>query len=282
MDYMVSRSFVLPETKAAMVARSWYVLWQRPVGLYRELTVGDTLYWYETPSQTVVWQTQVVRVERRQYSSKTEITGWLRREFPPFDETERYFQIGPSAGYCMAWQAKPLERLALSRPNGEAFPQSGWLRVTDDVAGRWLNRAATPETARLDDFVGNLDDLRAALLRLNEQMKYLSPQRVQSVINTTIRGDSALVRKLKQVHQWRCQFPSCGTTIKKKGGGFYAEVAHIAPVRTKGQSVIGNLLVLCPNHHKEFDHGDLRVSRQAEDVLEGVLNGRSFTISLSI
>jgi hypothetical protein len=61
-EYMVSRPFVLPDSKSAMASRAWYILWQRPIGLFRELTVGDELYWYETPSQRIVWHTRVYRL----------------------------------------------------------------------------------------------------------------------------------------------------------------------------------------------------------------------------
>ena len=63
-----------------------------------------------------------------------------------------------------------------------------------------------------------------------------------------------------------------------KNGINYVEVAHIRPVRKGGQSIIGNLVVLCPNHHKEFDLGDLKIMEQNEKILIGVLNNKEFKI----
>jgi predicted restriction endonuclease len=40
----------------------------------------------------------------------------------------------------------------------------------------------------------------------------------------------------------------------------------------------GNLLVLCPNHHKEFDHGNLEISEQTENKIRGIINGKEFDI----
>jgi predicted restriction endonuclease len=57
-------------------------------------------------------------------------------------------------------------------------------------------------------------------------------------------------------------------------------VAHIAPVRAGGRSVLGNLLVLCPNHHKEFDLGDLEIAAQTPARLAGRLNGVAFAMTL--
>lgn len=67
---------------------------------------------------------------------------------------------------------------------------------------------------------------------------------------------------------------------KRAKAGFYVEVAHIQPVCKGGQSVIGNLLVLCPNHHKEFDVGDGEILEQSTDMIRGRLNGRDFEIRL--
>jgi len=95
-----------------------------------------------------------------------------------------------------------------------------------------------------------------------------------------IRRDTRLVKALKAFYQFRCQFPGCGVRIPKRGGGFYIEVAHIEPVRKGGRSVLGNLLVLCPNHHKEFDHGHLEIREQTEEKVHGILNGTEFSIEL--
>jgi predicted restriction endonuclease len=134
-------------------------------------------------------------------------------------------------------------------------------------------------TNYLDDIVpdGNLID---KIRRINEIMKNVSPQRISSVVSQTIRKDTKLVKALKSICDYRCQFPDCGARIQKSGGGYYIEVAHIQPVKSGGKSIIGNLLVLCPNHHKEFDFGDLMISEQNESLVKGSLNGRKFEIAL--
>jgi predicted restriction endonuclease len=63
-------------------------------------------------------------------------------------------------------------------------------------------------------------------------------------------------------------------------GNYYIEVAHIKPVSKGGQSIIGNLLVLCPNHHKAFDYGKLQIIEQDESHLKGVLNNEQFEIKI--
>lgn len=61
-------------------------------------------------------------------------------------------------------------------------------------------------------------------------------------------------------------------------GGFYCEVAHLWPVARGGKSLRLNLLVLCPNHHKMFDHGDLEITENTRSIAAGKLNGEEFRI----
>lgn len=49
------------------------------------------------------------------------------------------------------------------------------------------------------------------------------------------------------------------------------------PVAKGGQSVLGNLVVLCPNHHKEFDL--LEIVEQSAAKLIGTLYGSGFKIA---
>lgn len=95
-----------------------------------------------------------------------------------------------------------------------------------------------------------------------------------------IRGDHAIVRAIKERAEYRCQFPGCVALIKMKNGLSYVEVAHVEPVCEGGKSILGNLVVLCPNHHKEFDLGIRIIESQTAGCLTGTLNGRHFSITL--
>jgi hypothetical protein len=45
----------------------------------------------------------------------------------------------------------------------------------------------------------------------------------------------------------KCSIPSCQSEI--------IELAHITPIRAGGENTFGNLIYLCPTHHKIFDSG---------------------------
>jgi len=89
-----------------------------------------------------------------------------------------------------------------------------------------------------------LDKIRQASKKLAAE----TPQRVEMIVLRTVRNDTELVQALKELCAFRCQFPGCGTRIPKKEGGYYIEVAHVRPIAEGGTSVLGNLVVLCPNH----------------------------------
>jgi hypothetical protein len=293
-EYVTSRGFVLPDTAAEMAARSWFNLWTRRLWPYHELVPGDTLYWYETPSQRLVWRTRLTDVARFPYQGKAAALARLRAWFGRLDAVEPYLSQAPDAGVCLAYKVRAAERLAVPKPEGFRFPQQGWLPGGTEDVRRWLGgadlappgangRPTAVAEAVLDDAPSAADSGTAVWERLrilDERMAEVAPERVRALVAQTLRRDTALVRALKEAHGHRCQFPGCAAVIRTRGGGRYAEVAHIAPVRAGGRSVLGNLLVLCPNHHKEFDLGDLEIAEQTPARLVGRLNGAAFEIAL--
>ncbi|GAA2423729.1 HNH endonuclease [Streptomyces macrosporus] len=64
--------------------------------------------------------------------------------------------------------------------------------------------------------------------------------------------DTALTRRVKELHDNRCQV--CGLRLRTRFGA-YSEAAHIRGLGRPhhGPDSLSNLLVLCPNHHVQFD-----------------------------
>jgi hypothetical protein len=122
---------------------------------------------------------------------------------------------------------------------------------------------------------GNLD---AELSRLERKMKGKSEVYVRKLVRALIRKDAPMIRALKARYQYRCQFPGCTVVIPMKSGGKYCEVAHVKSVAEGGKALRVNLVVLCPNHHKMLDYGDVNISVCTKLALKGTLNGRPFKI----
>lgn len=99
------------------------------------------------------------------------------------------------------------------------------------------------------------DEVLAELSLRNIDKK---PEEIE-VKQKRIKRDYKLVQTLKEKYQYKCQI--CGFTFKTKAGNYYCEAAHIKPIsgRSKGLDVAENMMVLCPNHHKMLDHGELNL-----------------------
>jgi len=71
------------------------------------------------------------------------------------------------------------------------------------------------------------------------------------------KRDTALVLSLKKIYQYRCQF--CDTRLELPR--FYAEAHHVKPLGNphSGPDNLGNLLIVCPNHHVLLDYGGIAI-----------------------
>jgi hypothetical protein len=276
MEYITSRGYKLPTDQSEMENSDWFNMWGKKNFPYKELLVGDILYWYESLTQKLVWKTQIVAINRFPYNNKQEVFSRFPNAY-----TSKYHESRPDKGYFIGYKFKVLEKINLDKPKGSDFPQLGWLKVNNDIALTWFNRQSIDDTNTLDDNISNdIKSLKELLDELNEKMQNVSPERVEKLITATIRQDTKIIQAFKKASDYKCQFPNCGQRIKKKNGGYYIEVAHIKPVYKGGKSVLGNLIVLCPNHHKEFDFGELEIRDQTISNIAGQLNGIEFQISL--
>jgi len=74
-------------------------------------------------------------------------------------------------------------------------------------------------------------------------------------IDSYIRNKN--VKPLKALYNDKCQIVECNFTLeyvnRKKEKAFYSEVHHYNPLKNEGDDDWNNMIVLCPNHHAEFD-----------------------------
>jgi hypothetical protein len=84
------------------------------------------------------------------------------------------------------------------------------------------------------------------------------PER-RSYVGYRIMRDSPLTRRIKRLHDDRCQI--CGLALPLSNGGTYSEAHHIKPLGGShcGPDIAANILVLCPNHHAQCDYGAMSI-----------------------
>jgi len=263
MEYITSRSFDLPTDKEQMESSDWFNMWKRRNFLYKEILIGDILYWFETKTQQLVWKTKIISVERYPYSDKKLIFDRYKNSLG-----QQYNDSRPNNGYFVGYKVKVIERIRIPKPANYRFSELGWVKVDKEIAHKWFKRDELEDDNTLDDITSFSDkSITEQLEEINKKMQNVLPQRINKVVLTTIRKDTKIINAIKGAAHFKCQFPNCGHQIKKKDGSFYIEVAHIKPVCKNGQSILGNLLVLCPNHHKEFDYGNVSITEQTMNKL---------------
>lgn len=131
---------------------------------------------------------------------------------------------------------------------------------------------------RLDNYAVKKGSVSERIFNALSTISTEASELKKKLVEQTIRNDSPIIKALKEKHGYRCQFPNCKSVIKKANGELYVEVAHIEAVHKGGKSVAGNLLVLCPNHHKEFDYGLREIELISAHEIIGSLNGKRFHI----
>lgn len=113
-------------------------------------------------------------------------------------------------------------------------------------------------------------------------LKKLTTQSSEKVNINSIayKRDNHTIAKIKILRKFECQI--CGTKIKKEDDSYYIEAAHIKPKKENGPETPDNILILCPNHHKEFDYGKVDIISKSKKAISFYLNGVQHSISLEI
>ena len=89
--------------------------------------------------------------------------------------------------------------------------------------------------------------------------KIILPERTKIEIFRILR-DTKLAKEIKLLYKNKCQI--CGKQINLKNAN-YSEAHHIKPLgKHKGPDTSDNIIILCPNHHVEFDYGVIAINPQ--------------------
>lgn len=98
------------------------------------------------------------------------------------------------------------------------------------------------------------------------------------VNHKSYKRNNKTIALIKILRNFECQI--CGMSILKKDGTKYIEAAHITPKHKKGKESAENIILLCPNHHKEFDLGHCEVIERNLNEIWLKLNGNKYNIKL--
>lgn len=84
------------------------------------------------------------------------------------------------------------------------------------------------------------------------------PERIEQKVYRILR-DTALARKVKVAHLYKCQL--CGNSLELCDGIPYAEAHHVKPLGTphNGPDIERNIVCVCPNCHVLLDFGVIQL-----------------------
>ncbi len=91
--------------------------------------------------------------------------------------------------------------------------------------------------------------------------------------------DNVLVRELKRLYDDRCQI--CGERRQSSPESGYSEVHHLMPLGEDGPDKPENMVVVCPNHHVDFENRMLTVDPQTLEIThqyESEIDGRRLLV----
>ena len=156
----------------------------------------------------------------------------------------------------------------------EYCPEPQWIYVIsswDRIARTWTLHAnfaaAMTEHLKSTDLRPQVDPDEIDLVS--------AAGRVPTMTNR-IKRDTALVGKIKKLHDYKCQI--CGHKIELTDGDRYAQVHHIQPLggEHSGTDVMENMLCVCPNHHVQLDYCAIRLDLSQLRILPGHLVAARF------
>ena len=242
--FITSRGYSIPEDWAEFQQAFWFNMWQKRMWPYNEVDVGNTLYWYDSQSQRVVWKSEISELDRFEYATKQELHNRLIDRFAEDPATDPYYADKSEQGYCIAFKVTPLQKLDLPKPDGFKFPQGGWLRGDDEAAQSWLSLAGKPDGVFSGEIETVSSKLRADGYFDPADAKDERTRKLREIVQR--RGQPQFRDDLLQAYEGRCAVTGCDVAQA-------LEAAHISPYSGDQSNHVTNGVLLRADIHTLFD-----------------------------
>jgi len=145
-----------------------------------------------------------------------------------------------------------------------------WYLSTNEAELGIIEVSEVEEDLKGTDLAQVRKDLLSSLSEKSEEEDYHGKRYKRNSVN---------IARIKLLRGNKCQI--CGESILTRKGSHYVEGAHIDEKKLGGPEVPSNILILCPNHHKEFDKGKKSIISRSVGEITFRLNGKIHTVNLT-
>jgi hypothetical protein len=230
---------------------------------------------------------------RNNYRHLFELCGYLPTPLPIINTGADHWV--PSALF-LAWDRLVLDHGTRSKADLVDYARDEELHKLAGLP----NRRFEPQVSNLAELylaAGGLDRFGAqapapAVPELAEEVgtEWIEQDEIEQTVGRRLQQVKAQLRDRRKAAALRTHYDNtcmiCGTKLQVGRDKFYTEAAHIKPLGKphNGPDVAKNMLVLCPNHHLQFDSGMLCFEKVGEDfrlvsrVRNDLLHGKVLTL----
>ena len=211
MEFIISKQNI-PDCKSEMEAHPWFNMWKTRKPPYKDLVKGDILYFFDTEKEQLIWKTKITKLIRKSYSDKEDLF-----EKYSFHMKQQYYESRSKKGYILDYSIEVLQKINVPKPANHKLDRLGWEKLDNKKFLQWFSTFPNEEDTTIDENI-NSDEksLLCQLQSFNDIMQEVSPERIKTLISTSIRKDTKIIKALKEVAGFKCQFPDCGAQIKKE------------------------------------------------------------------
>jgi hypothetical protein len=144
-------------------------------------------------------------------------------------------------------------------PGNEGYHREYFDPVLDAIESVWKSEDNQLKSAS-DDILG-----KTTVPELLDNLGTDSPER-RTTVQDQIQRNQHLVDALKALYDHKCQI--CDRRLQQGNEDGYSEVHHIRPLGDPhtGPDKQSNMLVLCPNHHADFDNGMIIIEPSTREI----------------
>ena len=123
MGLIFTPSTPMPAREEVLESMVWYCVWDRPWNSHRLLARGSTVFLYDAGREVVRWETELTEVLAVPFESSDSFRDHVRRKWGQW--VTPLGDDGPLPGWGVAWRARAVRRVDVTRPVGSP-PLEQW------------------------------------------------------------------------------------------------------------------------------------------------------------